>query len=149
MWAHVQSLGCVWLFMTPWTVAHQTPLSMGFSRQEYRSGLPFSTSRDLPDPALSPHLCIFTLAGGFFTIESPGKPRSCGIGSKTVRGHQNYLEGLLKHSCLAGFQPQHFWFSRSWIRWNIFFSNGFPGPVDAAGPGTTFSDAVYWSDVCK
>ena len=99
--------------------------------------------------ALSPHLCIFTLAGGFFTTKSPGKPRSCGSGSKTVRGHQNYLEGLLKHSCLAGFQPQHFWFSRSWIRWNIFFSNGFPGPVDAAGPGTTFSDAVYWSDVCK
>ena len=56
--------------------------------------------------ALSSHLCIFTLAGGFFTTESPGKARSYGIGSQTFRGHQNYLEGLLKHSCLAGFQPR-------------------------------------------
>ena len=36
-----QSLSCVRLFVTPWTVAHQAPLSMGFSRQEYWSGLPF------------------------------------------------------------------------------------------------------------
>ena len=38
---HAQSLSCVWLFATPWTVAHQAPLSMGCSRQEYWSGLPF------------------------------------------------------------------------------------------------------------
>ena len=38
----LQSLSCVWLFPTPWTAAHQAPLSMGFSRQEYWSGLPFS-----------------------------------------------------------------------------------------------------------
>ena len=37
----VKSLSCVWLFATPWTVAHQAPLSMGFSTQEYWSGLPF------------------------------------------------------------------------------------------------------------
>ena len=39
---------------TPWTVAHQAPLSMGFSRQEYWSGLPFPSSRDLPDPGIKP-----------------------------------------------------------------------------------------------
>ena len=38
------------LFETPWTVAHQAPLSMGFSRQEYWTGLPFSPPGDLPDP---------------------------------------------------------------------------------------------------
>ena len=38
---HADSLSCVRLFVTPWTVAHQAPLSLGFSRQEYRSGLPF------------------------------------------------------------------------------------------------------------
>ena len=38
--------------VTPWTVAHQAPLSMGFSRQEYWSGLPFPSSRDFPDPGI-------------------------------------------------------------------------------------------------
>ena len=42
----------VQLFVTPWTVAHQAPLSMGFSRQEYWSGLPFFSSGDLPDPGI-------------------------------------------------------------------------------------------------
>ena len=40
--------------MTPWTVAHQAPLSMGFSRQEYWSGLPFPSLGDLPDPGIKP-----------------------------------------------------------------------------------------------
>ena len=39
---------------TPWTVAHQDPLTMGFSRQAYWSGLPFPSSRDLPDPGIKP-----------------------------------------------------------------------------------------------
>ena len=42
------------LFATPWTVAHQAPLSMGFSRQEYQSGLPFPSPGDLPDPGIEP-----------------------------------------------------------------------------------------------
>ena len=45
-------LTLIHLFATPWTVAHQTPLSMGFSRQEYWSGLPFPSSGDLPDPGM-------------------------------------------------------------------------------------------------
>ena len=56
----------------PWTVAHQAPLSTGFSRQEYWSGLPFASPEDLPNPGIettSP-----ALAGGFFTSEPPGKP---------------------------------------------------------------------------
>ena len=44
-----ESLSCVLLFLTPWTVAHKAPLSMGFSRQEYRSGLPFPFTGYLPD----------------------------------------------------------------------------------------------------
>ena len=40
--------------VTPWTVAHQAPLSMGFSRQEYQSGLPFPSLGDLPDPGVEP-----------------------------------------------------------------------------------------------
>ena len=41
-------------FVTLWTVAHQAPLSMGFSRQEYWSGLPFPSPGDLPDPGTEP-----------------------------------------------------------------------------------------------
>ena len=50
----VKSLSHVRLFATPWTVAHQAPLSMGFSRQEYWSGLPFPSPGDLPDPGIEP-----------------------------------------------------------------------------------------------
>ena len=52
MCAHV--LSCIWLFVTPWTVAHQAPLSMEFCRQEYWSGLPFPSLGDLPDPGIEP-----------------------------------------------------------------------------------------------
>jgi len=50
----VKSLSHVQLFATPWTVAHQVPLSMGFSRQEYWSGLPFPSPGDLPNPGIEP-----------------------------------------------------------------------------------------------
>ena len=50
----VQLLSRVPLFATPWTVAYQAPWSMGFSKQEYRSGLPFPSLGDLPDPGIEP-----------------------------------------------------------------------------------------------
>ena len=50
----VKSLSHVRLFATPWTVAYQAPPSMGFSRQGYWSGLPFSSPGDLPDPEIEP-----------------------------------------------------------------------------------------------
>ena len=50
----VQSLSHVQLFVTPWTIAHQAPLSMGFPRQEYWSGLPFPSPGDLPEPGIKP-----------------------------------------------------------------------------------------------
>ena len=68
----VQSLSRVQLFATPWTIAHQAPLSMGFPRQEYWSGLPFSLPRALPDPGIEAETPA--LAGGFFTTAPPGKP---------------------------------------------------------------------------
>ena len=55
-------------FATPWTVAHQAPLSMGFPRQEYWSGLPFPIPGDLPDPEVEP------ASPELFTTEPPGKP---------------------------------------------------------------------------
>ena len=68
-------LNCILLFATPWTVAHQAPLSMEFSRQEYWSGLPFPTPGHLPDPGIKPtSLESPALAGGFLTTEPLGKP---------------------------------------------------------------------------
>ena len=68
-------LSRVWLFVSSWTVARQAPLSMGFSRQEYWSGLPFPTLGDFPDPGIEPlSPAAPTLAGRFFTTELPGKP---------------------------------------------------------------------------
>ena len=57
--------------MTPWTEAHQAPLFMEFSRQEYWSGLPFPSLGDPLDPGIEP--ASPALAGGFFTTEPPGK----------------------------------------------------------------------------
>ena len=70
--AIIQLLSLVQLFETPWTVAHQVPLPMEFSRQEYWSGLPFPTPGDPPDPGIKP--TSPALAGRFFTTELPGKP---------------------------------------------------------------------------
>ena len=57
--------------MTPWTVAHQAPLSMGFSGEEYWSGSPFPSLGDLPDLWIEP--MSPALAGRFFSIEPPGE----------------------------------------------------------------------------
>ena len=59
-------------FATPWTIAHQAYLSMGFPKQEYWNGLPFPSPWALPDPGVEP--TSLALAGGFFTTEPPGKP---------------------------------------------------------------------------
>ena len=50
----VKWISCVRLFVTPWTIAHQIPPSMGFSRQEYWGGLPFPSPGDLPNPGIEP-----------------------------------------------------------------------------------------------
>ena len=59
----------------PWTVPCPVPLSMGFSQQEYWSGLPYPSPGDLPDPVIEPEdTCLLQLAVGFFTAEPPWKP---------------------------------------------------------------------------
>ena len=67
-----QSLSLIGLVVSPWTVAHQASLSMGFSRQEYWSGLPFPSPGDLPNPETEP--APPALAGDFFTTEPLGSP---------------------------------------------------------------------------
>ena len=67
---HAKLLSHVQLFATPWTVACLASLSMGFSKQEYWSGLPFPPPGDLPDPGIEPVSPeSLVSAGGFFTVE--------------------------------------------------------------------------------
>ena len=68
----VKSLSCVRLFATPWTVAYQASPSMGFSRQEYWSALPFPSPGDLPDAGIEPGSPV--LEADALTSEPPGKP---------------------------------------------------------------------------
>ena len=73
VWA--QSFSHLWLFATPWTIAHQAPLSMGFSRWEYWNGLLFPPPGDLPNAGIKPmRLASSALAGRFFTSAPPGNP---------------------------------------------------------------------------
>ena len=70
--SEVKSLSHVRLFAIPWTVAHQAPPSMRFSRQENGSGLPFLSPRDLPDPGIEPRSPA--LQAEALTSEPPGNP---------------------------------------------------------------------------
>ena len=67
-------LRCIQLFVSPWTVAHQAPLSIGFSRQEYWSGLRFPSPGDPPDPGIEPGSSA--LETDALTSEPPGKPHN-------------------------------------------------------------------------
>ena len=68
---------CVRLFATPGTVAHQAPLSMGFSRQEYRSGLSCPSPGDLPDPGIKPVSPVAPgLQANSLPLSQPGKPQA-------------------------------------------------------------------------
>ena len=70
----MKSLSHVRLFATLWTIAHQGPLSMGFSKQEHRSGLPFPSPGDPPNPEIEPRSPA--LQADTLTSEPPGKPLS-------------------------------------------------------------------------
>ena len=69
--SEVKSLSCVRLFATPWTVAYQASLSMGLSRHEYWSGLPFPSPGDLPNSGIEPRSPA--LRADALTSEPPGK----------------------------------------------------------------------------
>ena len=83
--------------MTPWTVVHQIPLSMGFSRQEYWSGLPCPLPGDLPNPGTKPRSPTFQADS--LSAEQQGKPKNTGMGSLSllqwIFPTQESNEGLL------------------------------------------------------
>jgi len=69
-------------FATSGTIAHQASLSLGFSRQEYWSGLPFPSLEDLPDPEIKP--ISPALQADSLLSEPPGKPKNTGVGSLSL-----------------------------------------------------------------
>ena len=75
-------LSRVQLLVTPWTVARQAPLSTGFSRQEYWSGLPCPPPGDLPNPGIE--LRSTALRADSLLSEPPGKPKNTGVGSLSL-----------------------------------------------------------------
>ena len=77
----------------PWTVGHQAPLSIGFPRQEYWNGLPFSSPGNLPDPGIEPTSPALT--GGFLTTEPPLKPKLVIL---QVKKKEKHLKGREKCS---------------------------------------------------
>ena len=88
------------LFATPWTAAHQAPLSMEFSRQEYWSGLPCPPPGDLPNPGAeprSPALYVDSLPA-----EPPGKPENTGVGSLSLLQQISRPRNRARVSCVAG-----------------------------------------------
>ena len=78
--SHVQ------LFATPWTIAHQAPLSMGFSKQEYWSGFPCPPPGDLPNPGIKPHLLgLLHWQTGSLPLAPPGKPHELAVQFSSVQ----------------------------------------------------------------
>ena len=94
---HAQSLSCVQLFVTPWTVACQAPLSMGFSSQEYWSGLSFPSPGHLPNPGIKPTSPVSpALQADSLPPETWGKP----IHVQHTQSHQHASwEGCTYGSC--------------------------------------------------
>ena len=90
----------VWIFATPWTVAHQAPLSMGFSRQEYWSGLPFPSPGDLPNPGIKPR--SLALRADSLPVKPQGKPKNTGVGSLSLLQWIFWPGNWTGVSCIAG-----------------------------------------------
>ena len=119
----------VWLFATPWTIARQAPLSMGFSRQEDWSRLPFPPPGDLPDPGIKPASSMsLALADRFFTRPVIDQ---CKQGHKTGLEPEQQRKGKIGIRSRCTHTGQQFNLSSSGIKsWAVRCSclhKGFPG----------------------
>ena len=136
------ALPCPTLFAAPWAVAHQAPLSVGFSRQEYWRGVVFPSPGDLPDPGIEPaSLTSPALAGRFFTTSATGDTPQFGslvfswrnmqrgrlgspVGHSTVRGEARlkfcwipWHRALKSPLCHVGVPSEQHDFYNDWLSW--------------------------------
>jgi len=122
----VKSLSRVRLFSTPWTVAHQALPSMGFSRQEYWSGLPFPSPGDLPDPGIkprSPALQADTLTSEPFSLTGHDK-----ILSRVPCGSLLFICFIHSSMCMEKAMAPH----SSTLAWKIPWAEE-PGRLQSMG----------------
>ena len=122
----MKSLSCVWLFATPWAVAYQASPSMGFSRQEYWSGLPFPSPGDLPDPGIE--LRYPALEADALTSEP-----------QRIKIHHFADKGLYSQS--YGFSSSHIqmweldnkkgWDLKNWCLWTVVLERTPESPLDS------------------
>ena len=133
-------LSRVRLFATPWTVAHQAPPSMGFSRQEYWSGLPFPSPGDLPNPGIEPRSP--TLQADALISEPPGKTKDKGTKVKLkvkllsrVRLFETPLTVAHQAPPSMGFSKQEYWSGLP-----------FPSPGNLPDPGIKPGSPAFQAD---
>ena len=107
----VKSLNCVWLFETPWTVAYQAPPSMGFSRQEYWSGLPFPSPGDLPDPGIEPRSPAFQA--------DAGRP----VNLWATQTHRLYIYELIYNIKKKRFRFWFWFWNQLFVTWDLFLDS--------------------------
>ena len=140
----------VWLFAILWTVDCQVPLSIGFSRQEYWSGLPCPPARDLPIPGIEPaYLRSPALAGGFFTTAAAAAAKSlqsCPTLRDPIDGSPpgSPVPGILQARTLEWVAIS---FSNTW-KWShsVVSNSAIPWTaVYQAPPSMGFSRQEYWS----
>ena len=97
VWLLVKSLSCVWLFVSPWTVAYQVPPSMGFSRQEYWNGLPLALRQ-----------CIYCCCCSFTkSCSTLCNPMDCSTPGSSVLHYLPEFAQILVHGVDDGIQPSH------------------------------------------
>ena len=127
-----QSLGRVQLFVAPWIVAHQAPLSMGFSRQEYWSGLPFPPPGDLPNPGIEP------TPPASPALQEDSLPLS--YQGSQVNKYVNHYNLVLHFNSTSGFSSSHVWMwelnhkksweMKKWCLWTVVLEKTLEGPLD-------------------
>ena len=115
-------LGHVQLFATPWTIAHQALLSVGFSRQEYWSRLAFPSARDLPDPGIEPGSPGLGLIAPFCRFSGRGGARFKVTTIMEVGAHLASALGSLPHTT-------------TWTHPHITEAQAEPEPFKSAGAG--------------
>ena len=141
----------VWFFVILWTVARQAPLSMGFSRQEYWSGLPCPPPGDLPDPGIEPiSLMSPALVGRFFTTsttwKSPVQVTYKLKHNNQVASPHCIMQMSTKVSCLFPFLMKLAQTTFSmWLSLHIFAIS--PGSLGSHWACTGFSGPIFSSNI--
>ena len=155
--AKVKLLSRVRFFATPWTVAYQAPLSMGFSRQEYWSGVPLPSPGDLTDPGIEPQSPAFQADA--LTSEPSRKLRKRKLAwgqesqTATVYSSHEFREDFSRITLLWPhffLLPTGIWLELTPVsRMDLPLSPSFPSNVTLSLPGATFSVLPLWLDFLK